>query len=165
METNVENVGKSQKARENATRSERRKRPPCKESSSCVPGIFSLLFLSAVIFELNRVEFWLPIYFMNFSDIWSDNFGQDLCKRMICRIIWFWQYSRRNDQDYRVPQKKVCFRNFQHVWASGCFVNHFPEVAGQFYLFFLTDRPIDFNQSVPLYVPIPNSDREAFMPI
>ena len=41
----------------------------------------------------------------------------------------------------------------------------FPEVAGQFYLFFLTDRPDDFNQSAPLYVPTPNSDREAFMPI
>ena len=34
-----------------------------------------------------------------------------------------------------------------------------------FFCFFLTNRPVDFNQSAPLYVPTPNSDREAFMPV
>ena len=34
-----------------------------------------------------------------------------------------------------------------------------------FICFFLTGRPVDFNQSAPLYVLIPNSDIEAFMPV
>ena len=40
--------------------------------------------------------------------------------------------------NYRVSQKKVCFRNFQQPNLTGCSGNHFPEAADKFMCFFLT---------------------------